>query len=274
MAWEPLQNAKYRSRFDINAALSLAGYITTKPTWLDRRVMDCHAIVYILGGGGFYADGRNGERQVTAGDLLVLFPGMVHSYGPRHPGQAWSEAFLVFHGDCFAALERDGLLDRGRPVWSPGLVPPLVQAFDALIAGHRDGAGGDQRLTVARIHLLLAEMALADRQAGAADPLAAAKAGLAARLDEPLDLERLAADAGLGYEAFRKRFAASEGVPPARWRQQRRIERAKALLAESDATLADIAARLGYCDQFFFSRQFKRVAGVTPGAFRASLRGR
>jgi len=275
MAWEPQQDAKYRSRFDINAALALAGYISVKAGWLERRVMDCYALVYILGGSGIYSDSLNGERQVTAGDVLVLFPRLVHSYGPRLPGQTWNEGYLVFHGDCFAGLERDGLLDRRRPVWSPGLSSDLVGALDILIAGYHAGNGGDQHLTVARIHVLLAEMMTSERVSRAVnDPLAAAKARLAERLDAPVDLARLAADAGLSYETFRKRFAAREGMPPARWRQLRRIDRAKSLLAESDASLAEIAERVGFCDQFFFSRQFKLVAGVTPGSFRASVRGR
>jgi len=275
MVWEALQDTKYRSRYDINAALALAGYISVKAGWLERRVMDCYAIVYILGGSGIYADSLNGERVVNAGDVLILFPGLVHSYGPRLPGQTWNEGYLVFHGECFAALERDGLLDRRRPVWSPGLLPNVVGGLDALIAAHRAGNGGDHHLTVARIHLLLAEMMSSDRVSHEiVDAFAAAKARLAERLDAPVDLEHLAQDAGLSYESFRKKFTASEGLPPAKWRQLRRIDRAKSLLTDSDASLADIAEQLGFCDQFFFSRQFKQVAGVTPGQFRASVRGR
>lgn len=275
MAWEALQDAKYRSRFDINAALALAGYVSVKSGWLERRVMDCYAIVYILGGTGYFADSLNGEREVAAGDVLVLFPGLVHSYGPRTEGQTWDEGYLVFHGDSFIGLERDGLIDRRQTVWSPGLSPNLVGGLDSLISGYRAGNAGEQHLTVARIHLLLAELKTSDRVArGAINTLDAAKARLAERLDAPVDLEHLAADAGMSYESFRKKFAASEGMPPAKWRQLRRIDRAKSLLAESDASLADIAEQLGFCDQFFFSRQFKQVSGVTPGHFRASVRGR
>lgn len=275
MVREPIEQAHFRNRAETSAALAAAGYIQVKKHRQSWRIMDCYAIVYILGGGGFYADSLTSERPIAAGQVLVLFPGLAHRYGPGLLGQTWDEGFLVFHGECFAGLERDGLLDRRRPVWSPGLAPAQVEALDALIAGFRVGTQGNPQRTVARIHHLLVELAASDRRGGGAlDRLAAAKARLVERLDTAVDLERLALEVGMSYETFRKRFVASEGVSPARWRQQRRIDRAKVLLAESDARLGEIAAQLGYCDQFFFSRQFKRVAGVTPGAFRVSVRGR
>jgi AraC-like DNA-binding protein len=51
-----------------------------------------------------------------------------------------------------------------------------------------------------------------------------------------------------------------------------RVERAIALLDSTDSTLSDIAARCGYYDQSAFTRQFRRVVGVSPGAYRS--RGR
>nr|MBA3708318.1 AraC family transcriptional regulator [Planctomycetota bacterium] len=37
--------------------------------------------------------------------------------------------------------------------------------------------------------------------------------------------------------------------------------------------LATISRELGYCDEFFFGRQFKRVTGLTPARFRREFRG-
>jgi len=48
-----------------------------------------------------------------------------------------------------------------------------------------------------------------------------------------------------------------------------RVERAITLLATTDATLSEIAARCGYYDQSAFTRQFRRVVGVSPGAYRS-----
>jgi PAS domain S-box-containing protein len=50
-----------------------------------------------------------------------------------------------------------------------------------------------------------------------------------------------------------------------------RVERAVGLLATTELTLSEIAARCGYYDQSALTRQFRRVVGVSPGAYRSQL---
>ncbi len=50
-----------------------------------------------------------------------------------------------------------------------------------------------------------------------------------------------------------------------------RVEHAIGLLATTQLTLSDIAGRCGYYDQSAFTRQFRRVVGVSPGAYRTQL---
>ncbi len=228
-----------------------------------------YALVLLTGGGGYYQD-QGGRQTVEAGQVIVVFPHLLHHYGPV-PGGEWREIWLAFHGPLFANLEHQGLLDRGRPVLRPGPAPAISEAFRGLLRDFERPAGMSPALFVARLHLLIAE--LADRctlRADAAAPpwLAAACARLEDRLDQPLDLAVLARELGVAYGAFRKGFARALGVPPARYRQLRRIDRAKSMLAEPGATLASVAARLGYCDVYFFCRQFRQVTGGTPGFWR------
>ena len=59
-------------------------------------------------------------------------------------------------------------------------------------------------------------------------------------------------------------------VPPHEYVLQSRVAEARRLLAEGDDPIKTIAARLGYRDVYFFSRQFKRFTGVPPALFRKS----
>ncbi|MBA3845178.1 MAG: helix-turn-helix transcriptional regulator [Planctomycetes bacterium] len=236
---------------------------------MDDRDYPDYALVLLTGGGGYYQDAR-GRQLLAAGQVIVVFPGLLHHYGAV-PDSEWREIWLAFRGPLFAGLERTGLMDRRRPVLDPGPAPAISEAFRGLLRDFERPAGMSQALFVARVHLLIAE--LDDRcahRAIAAAPswLAAACARLEDRLDQPLDPALLARDLGVAYGAFRKGFARALGVPPARYRQLRRIDRAKSLLAEPGSTLATVAARLGYCDVYFFSRQFRQVTGRTPGAWR------
>lgn len=245
--------------------------------WISAKGSDCHdrdyrayACVYLTAGYGRYRDERGHDAEVSAGDLLVLFPGLRHSYGP-HPGGTWTECWIGFRGPLFAAIEAEGLLDRDHPVLHPGLDPRMIAGFDAIV-GAIDRSGGDpDPVLVARVHLLITEIVAA--QAVAPDGLVArARAALESDLRRPLDLPRLARDLGIGYDTLRRAFLAELGTTPGRWRQLRRIERAKELLVDG-GTLEEIAAAVGYCDRFFFARQFKQVVGQPPAAWRREFLG-
>jgi len=54
--------------------------------------------------------------------------------------------------------------------------------------------------------------------------------------------------------------------------RERRIEEARRLLRDTDMRVPEVAAAVGYHDVDFFTSQFRRVNGTTPGAFRGSLR--
>jgi AraC-like DNA-binding protein len=256
-------------------ALVAAGHIYQKAASsveaVYDRVLEDFAVVYLLEGGGFYRDDLNGDIELRSGDVITLFPDLAHSYGNR-PGQKWSEAWLVFQGDLFRQLEREGLLKRNRPVLSPGLDPSLVAAFDRLIREFDQRVRPSDAVASARIHLLLAD--IVERHNRRHDPgeiMGRARAMLEERLDEAVDAKDVARALGIGYEHFRKQFTRAVGMPPARYRMLRRIDYAKSLLVNGDQPVSDIAQRLGYCDVYFFSRQFKKMTRQSPAAFRKNF---
>ncbi len=80
----------------------------------------------------------------------------------------------------------------------------------------------------------------------------------------------LADEAGLSTFHFAKMFKASFGVPPHRYVTERRIARAKALLAEGRTSLAGIALACGFASQSHFTRRFAQcdrphAGGVAGG---------
>lgn len=78
----------------------------------------------------------------------------------------------------------------------------------------------------------------------------------------------LAGEVAMSRSAFAARFAALVGEPPmrylARWRMHVALDR----MAEEGASPGDLAFRLGYTSEAAFSRAFKRLMGVPPGAAR------
>ena len=83
----------------------------------------------------------------------------------------------------------------------------------------------------------------------------------------------LAKVAGLSRAAFARRFAVEVGQSPLRHLAALRIGWAAELLVATDDGLAEIAARVGYGNEFALSRAFHRVVGIAPGAFRRAASG-
>jgi AraC-like DNA-binding protein len=91
-------------------------------------------------------------------------------------------------------------------------------------------------------------------------------------LDGQISRDYLAEIAFLSPARFNFLFRETIGLPPMKYVQNRRQSKAQELLSDTDLTIAQIADRLGYCDQFHFSRQFKKLLGTSPSSYRAALK--
>ena len=68
--------------------------------------------------------------------------------------------------------------------------------------------------------------------------------------------------------AFSARFRQVTGQPPGTYLTSVRMQRAEDELARTDATLAEIAATVGYRNEYAFATAFRRRHGVSPGKWR------
>lgn len=73
---------------------------------------------------------------------------------------------------------------------------------------------------------------------------------------------------GLAERTFKRRFTEATGFSPIDYVQRLRVEDAKRRLERTEASADAISFEVGYEDAAFFRRLFKRVTGMTPGAYR------
>jgi len=124
------------------------------------------------------------------------------------------------------------------------------------------GAHVVQRYGATRSRRNLVGAGLARWQRGRATDL------LHENLDGTVRLADLARECQLSVSHFARSFKASFGVTCHQWLTERRIERAKELLALTNSPLAEVASHSGFSDQAAFTRTFHRRVGVTPGQWR------
>jgi AraC family transcriptional regulator len=90
-------------------------------------------------------------------------------------------------------------------------------------------------------------------------------------LAKDVSIGAMAALVGLSPFHFSRSFKRSLGVPPHHYHATRRIERAKLLLADKDASVTRVALDVGFSATGAFSGTFRRITGETPTAYRRSL---
>src|SRR6476660_3059161 len=96
-----------------------------------------------------------------------------------------------------------------------------------------------------------------------------AKDRMDAASEEDWPVERLANVSGVSEAHFARSFKEAFGVPPHRYLLTRRIERAKALLRDTDAPIIGIAVETRWNSLGTFGRVFRDVTGESPSELRA-----
>src|SRR5262249_30194701 len=96
-----------------------------------------------------------------------------------------------------------------------------------------------------------------------------AKHGMDAASQEEWPVRRLARVSGVSEAHFARSFRDAFGVPPHRYLLTRRIERAAALLRDTDLPVTEIAFQTGWNSLGTFGRIFRDITGESPSELRA-----
>jgi AraC family transcriptional regulator len=91
------------------------------------------------------------------------------------------------------------------------------------------------------------------------------------RFAEPFKLSEIAAEAGVHPVHLAREFRKHYGTSVGEYLRRVRIEYACRELMGSNVAVTSIAFAAGFADQSHFSRTFKRLCGMTPGRYRASV---
>lgn len=99
------------------------------------------------------------------------------------------------------------------------------------------------------------------------EKLIEAVAFLEARIEDPFDLDACAAKLKLSRRQIERLFNRYLGVTPVRYMNDLRLQRGRALLAETDMSVTDVAIACGYASTSHFSKSFRQKYGLSPYRF-------
>ncbi len=103
------------------------------------------------------------------------------------------------------------------------------------------------------------------------DTLAPLLAWAGDHLDEPLSVERLAAQAHMSPRTFARRFRDETGTTPLQWLTSQRLANAEELLENSSLSVEQIATRVGFGNAATLRHHFATARGTTPQQYRKTF---
>jgi AraC-like DNA-binding protein len=229
------------------------------------------------------------RQRADAGELFVLEPEAVHT-GMAAVPEGWAYKVLYVEPSILHDwAQRDGPAPRAAR-WvvfrDPSLRAALLAAHAALGAhaapaahagpGAHAAPASEPPDLACEEKVLTAIAGLAPHLRGAAvavrrdrgehAAVRRARRHLQERWDQPVSLAELAGVAGLSRFELLRRFSQQNGLTPHAFQRDLRVGRARAMLAEG-VPVAAVAAACGFADQPHLTRVFKRLVGVSPGAY-------
>jgi len=232
-----------------------------------------YALVCLLEGLGYYRDSTGYSQPVVPGDLIWVSPRVTHSYGPQD-GHFWNEFFLVFDGPIFDLWESRKMFQVLRPVQHLEAAALWIERLTKVC---RISTRTPNSATAAIVDLQSILLDLISLQTKTTEPVDEWLVSAAHLIEQLLpaneSLPRIAEKFGFSYETFRKKFTRRFGVSPQRYRMRQLMQRAIILLNEEDLSVKETASRLGFCDEFYFSRAFRKLTGRPPSSLRKKQPG-
>lgn len=246
-----------------------AGQSSSNRRGFNKRRLVTHAVAIVTEGRGGFEQWSPVARRVDviAPAVIWVFPGVEHRYGPARSG--WRENWVLFRGPGVGSFEQLGLLSRSHPVLNLEHHP---EEIDSLFSALRKALDATDAAAQLRASLLTQRILLAIDDVRVREPQQSLLESFAASVHERIPMPERARRLGVSLSRLQRVITDASGRPPSELAIELRISRAQALLAESNATVATIAAQVGYDDAAYFSRLFTARVGVPPRDFRHQQR--
>src|SRR4051812_10650489 len=227
------------------------------PDEVERHTHEEPHFVLILAGG--YMSSARGAPEISSAPLLVFNPAGTTHQDRFFGGQG---RFLAVSGGVVEDELDATVVRQPYAMWSAlAIVAELQASWDPLVAEAR-----------ALQLISLVQRPSSDESTDAASPpawLQRAVEMIFTSSDGHLTVAKVATEVGVHPVHLARVFRHYLSCAPGEYLRGRRLERAVALLGSGLASLAEVSADAGFCDQAHMTRAFRRRLGATPAVVRA-----
>jgi AraC family transcriptional regulator, arabinose operon regulatory protein len=250
--------------------------IANQDHMIERDYYPGHELIFCRSGAGWVRT-RGKAHAVKAGQLAWVNCHHPHSYGADRK-DPWEVDWIRVEGSTMDRLWKM-LSGEARPVFSDLKSDQVTSAYEEIFRLMQAESSSSAAWIHVQTSTLLA-LCWEERQQhplSAMDLLPAPVERTVQHMrlyyHKPLRISDLADVAGMSPSHFTRVFRAALGSSPIDWLRHYRIQQAKRRLLESQDPVKDVARQVGYSDQFYFSKDFKRFTLLSPTIYRETEGG-
>ncbi|HJZ39777.1 MAG TPA: AraC family transcriptional regulator [Bacteroidales bacterium] len=229
-------------------------------------------LIYCVEGRG---EIRLGERllELPADHFIIIPAGKPHAYSSDE-NNPWSIYWIHFTGSKASFFTRFCNqcvpVERGAPARFSERIDLFSEIFGSLDGGYNIEALEYINLCLGRLLASFSHLSQyrLTRDAGTRDPVNQIISFMLENIKVKLRLKDLASEIGYSASYFSRIFLNRTGHSPIDYFIQLKIQRACSLLDNSKWQISDVSRELGFDDQFYFSRTFRKVMGMSPSRYR------
>ena len=236
------------------------------PTWYQDHCSRHLMLVIAPEGKVIY---RSGEQVFPlSGNQLLLIPqGTPFYFETTVPAFYRKQILFVLGVNLTAILETLNLQQMELiPLPDLSAVEKKFLELDEMICKHDKSQMPQMAAKIMELLYFLSEKKIcADPETSLAYLI---KSKLSVHLEQPGTISGIAGELHISGRTLNRIFRQKFDMSPEQYRLKCRMEKAKLMLEQSRLSIKEISQMLGYCNQFYFSNEFKRVYGKSPQDFR------
>jgi AraC-like DNA-binding protein len=203
--------------------------------------------------------------------MLFLLPGMRHYYKPSYE-TGWHEYWVGFNGGYFTRLVEEGILSRKQVFFTPGLHDFILTTFNQIIEEVRAQRPLFQLKACSGVISLISEMLASERRQEQPnyyeEIVEKAKCLMESNAYGTVDLPNIAEQIGVSTSRLNEVFKTYTAMTPYQYYIPIKIHKAEDILQQEHMSIKEVAFKLGFEDQYYFSRLFRNKTGMSPSEWK------
>ena len=244
-------------------------------TVAEGRILPEFQLVYIASGEGVFTSG-GATYKVKPGSMMLVLPGVKHAYQPLLE-TGWHEYWVGFKGTYYSRFVKEGHFSTDQVFFEIGLNKSILSLYNLILDEVKTQRPLYQMRACAAILSLIAEVLAKERRKEHLNfyqqTVEKTKYLMESNILGAIDLTNIADQLGISTSRLNDIFKTYTSMTPYQYYIQIKIHKAESLLEQEDISVKEAAYKMGFDDQYYFSRLFKNKTGVSPSDWKKYISG-